>query len=638
MHPDQDYEDALTGFVKRLLGSADSEAFRSDLESLSATLAWFGALNSISMILIKYTAAGVPDLYQGNELMDLSLVDPDNRRPVDYAARSSWLDRLDALAAGDDMAGGASALASAPHDGGAKLWTTWRLLDLRRQHPVLFREGGYTALQATGSEASHVVAYTRDPRGSGAGRRRRPAVRRPRHDRRIAGCRSRLRLLAAARRRRLEGHRRATAGLARWRALRACLHRRSVDRAERRVAGRRPFRAFPGRRPDGAGPTRNCIEGNVMSLFGKSKPTLSVADLIVQTLADIGVQRIWGVTGDSLNAINDSLRRLEKIDWMHVRNEEAGAFAAGAEAAVTGELAVCAGSCGPGHVHLINGLYDCQRNHVPVLAIAAHIPSSEIGLGYFQETHPTELFRECSHFCEMLQDPAQLPELLHRAIRTAIGRKGVAVLVIPGDVSMKDAPENARPTLALPVAPRIVPDAGEIEKLATLLNDAGRVTLLCGAGTAGAHAEVVALAGALQAPIVHAFRGKEHIEWDNPFDVGMTGLIGFSSGYHAMMECDTLLMLGTDFPIATSIPRRRRSCRSTATRPRWAVARNCRSASSATCARRRRCCCRRSARDAARSFWRPRSSTTSARAKASTNSRRHGTATSRSIRNTSPAS
>jgi pyruvate dehydrogenase (quinone) len=290
-----------------------------------------------------------------------------------------------------------------------------------------------------------------------------------------------------------------------------------------------------------------------MSLFGKSE-SLSVADLIVQTLADIGVERIWGVTGDSLNAINDSLRRLEKIDWMHVRNEEAGAFAAGAEAAVTGRLAVCAGSCGPGHVHLINGLYDCQRSHVPVLAIAAHIPSSEIGLGYFQETHPTELFRECSHFCEMLQDPAQLPELLHRAIRTAIGRKGVAVLVIPGDVSMKDAPENTKSTLALPVAPRIVPDAAEIARLADILNGTGRVTLLCGAGTAGAHDEVVALAGALQAPVVHAYRGKEHIEWDNPFDVGMTGLIGFSSGYHAMMECDTLLMLGTDFPYRNFYP------------------------------------------------------------------------------------
>lgn len=291
-----------------------------------------------------------------------------------------------------------------------------------------------------------------------------------------------------------------------------------------------------------------------MSLFGSKPKTQSVADLITHTLADVGVQRIWGVTGDSLNAINDSLRKLGTIDWMHVRNEEAGAFAAGAEAAATGELAVCAGSCGPGHLHLINGLYDCHRNHVPVLAIAAHIPSSEIGLNYFQETHPTEIFRECSYFCEMLQDPAQLPELLHRAIRTAIGRKGVAVLVIPGDVSMKDAPAHARASMPALVEPRVVPDAGEISRLATTLNQSKAVTLLCGSGVAGAHAEVVALAEALSAPIVHAFRGKEHIEWDNPFDVGMTGLIGFSSGYHAMMECDTLVMLGTDFPYRNFYP------------------------------------------------------------------------------------
>lgn len=290
-----------------------------------------------------------------------------------------------------------------------------------------------------------------------------------------------------------------------------------------------------------------------MKLFGKSD-TLSVADLIVQTLAHVGVKRIWGVTGDSLNAINDSLRRLGKIDWMHVRNEEAGAFAAGAEAEATGNLAVCAGSCGPGHLHLINGLYDCQRNHVPVLAIAAHIPSREIGLSYFQETHPTELFRECSHFCEMVQDPAQLPELLHRAIRTAIGQRGVAVLVIPGDVSMKDAPTHARVEMPALARPRVVPQSGEIATLATILNGSKSVTLLCGSGVAGAHAEVVALADALAAPIVHAFRGKEHIEWNNPFDVGMTGLIGFSSGYHAMMECDTLLMLGTDFPYRDFYP------------------------------------------------------------------------------------
>jgi len=290
-----------------------------------------------------------------------------------------------------------------------------------------------------------------------------------------------------------------------------------------------------------------------MNLFGKPD-TLSIADLITHTLADIGVERIWGVTGDSLNAMNDSLRKLGSIEWMHVRNEEVGAFAAGAEAAATGKLAVCAGSCGPGHLHLINGLYDSQRNHVPVLAIAAHIPSSEIGLGYFQETHPTEIFRECSHFCEMVQDPAQLPELLHRAIRTAIGQRGVAVLVVPGDVSMKDAPKHARATMPALVPPRIVPDATEIATLAATLNGSTAVTLLCGSGVAGAHAEVVALADALGAPIVHAYRGKEHIEWSNPFDVGMTGLIGFSSGYHAMMECDTLLMLGTDFPYRNFYP------------------------------------------------------------------------------------
>lgn len=281
---------------------------------------------------------------------------------------------------------------------------------------------------------------------------------------------------------------------------------------------------------------------------------MQIADLITDTLIAAGVERIWGVTGDSLNAINDSLRRSGKIDWMHVRHEEVAAFSAGAEAAAMGRLAVCAGSCGPGNLHLINGLFDCQRNRVPVLAIAAHIPSSEIGLNYFQETHPTELFRECSHFCEMVQTPEQLPELLHRALRTAIGKQGVAVLVIPGDVALQDAPKTARADFAAPLPPRIVPQAGEIERLAELLNGSQAVTLLCGAGVAGAHDEVVALAAKLKAPIVHAYRGKEWIEWDNPYDVGMTGLIGFSSGYHAMMECDTLLMLGTDFPYRNFYP------------------------------------------------------------------------------------
>lgn len=285
---------------------------------------------------------------------------------------------------------------------------------------------------------------------------------------------------------------------------------------------------------------------------------MTIADLLAQTLANAGVQRIWGVTGDSLNGLNDSLRRLDRIAWMHVRHEEAAAFAAGAEAALSGELAVCAGSCGPGNLHLINGLFDCHRNHVPVLAIAAHIPSSEIGLGYFQETHPQELFRECSHFVELVSNPAQMPEVLHRAMRAAIGQRGVAVIVLPGDVALQPAPANARADWA-PLAPaRVLPAEAEVARLADLLNESEAVTILAGSGCTGAHDAVVALAEALSAPVVHALRGKEHVEWDNPFDVGMTGLIGFSSGYHAMLECDTLLMLGTDFPYRNFYPAKAR--------------------------------------------------------------------------------
>ena len=279
----------------------------------------------------------------------------------------------------------------------------------------------------------------------------------------------------------------------------------------------------------------------------------TIADLLAETLANAGVKRIWGVTGDSLNGFNDSLRRLGKIDWMPVRHEEVAAFAAGAEAAVTGNLAVCAGSCGPGNLHLINGLFDCHRSHVPVLAIAAQIPSSEIGLGYFQETHPQQLFRECSHFVELISNPAQMPEVLHRAMRSAIGDRGVAVVVVPGDVALAEPPGNVGAWPALH-QPRILPTDGDLDHLAALLDRSQAVTLLCGSGCAGAHDEVVALASVLGAPIVHALRGKEHIEWDNPFDVGMTGFIGFASGYHAMLNCDTLLMLGTDFPYRPFYP------------------------------------------------------------------------------------
>ncbi|WP_286786770.1 MULTISPECIES: ubiquinone-dependent pyruvate dehydrogenase [unclassified Pseudomonas] len=280
---------------------------------------------------------------------------------------------------------------------------------------------------------------------------------------------------------------------------------------------------------------------------------ITIAQQLATTLEQAGVQRIWGVTGDSLNGLNDALRKMETVDWMHVRHEETAAFAAGAEAAATGKLAVCAGSCGPGNLHLINGLYDCHRNHVPVLAIAAHIPSSEIGLSYFQETHPQELFKECSHFVELVSNPAQMPEVLHRAMRAAILQRGVAVIVIPGDVALLevDAGKTAWPVLN---PPRLMPSEQDINRLATLLADSKAVTLMCGSGCADYHDEVVALADTLGAPVVHALRGKEHVEWDNPFDVGMTGLIGFSSGYHAMLNCDTLILLGTDFPYRQFYP------------------------------------------------------------------------------------
>ncbi|MBI0329742.1 ubiquinone-dependent pyruvate dehydrogenase [Burkholderia plantarii] len=280
----------------------------------------------------------------------------------------------------------------------------------------------------------------------------------------------------------------------------------------------------------------------------------TIADYLAHTLAQAGVERIWGVTGDSLNGLSDSLRRLGKIEWAHTRHEETAAFAAGAEAAVTGRLAVCAGSCGPGNLHLINGLFDCHRNHVPVVAIAAHIPSSEIGLGYFQETHPQELFRECSHYVELVSNPKQFPRVLDRAIRTAVEERGVAVIVLPGDVALEAVPDGAVASHVSYEAGAAVPPESQLDRLAKLLDASRKVALLCGSGCAGAHDEIVALADTLGAPIVHALRGKEHVEWDNPFDVGMTGLIGFSSGYHALKSCDTLLMLGTDFPYRNFYP------------------------------------------------------------------------------------
>lgn len=280
----------------------------------------------------------------------------------------------------------------------------------------------------------------------------------------------------------------------------------------------------------------------------------TVAEVIVEQITRAGVQRVYGIPGDSLNGFTDALRKQDTIAWQHVRHEEAAAFAASAEAALTGELAVCAGSCGPGNLHLINGLFDAQRSRVPVLAIAAHIPAPEIGSGYFQETHPEELFRECSDFCEMVSTPDQMPRILDIALRTAVEKRGVSVLVIPGETFLAACPSR-RSGAPIRATPRVTrPTDTEIRRTADALNGAEKVTILAGAGVEGAHDELVEIASALQAPVVHALRGKEFIEYDNPYDVGMTGLLGFSSGYRAIEKCDTLLMLGTDFPYQQFYP------------------------------------------------------------------------------------
>jgi pyruvate dehydrogenase (quinone) len=280
-----------------------------------------------------------------------------------------------------------------------------------------------------------------------------------------------------------------------------------------------------------------------------------VAEVLVDVLAAAGVRRIYGVSGDSLNGITDAIRATGKLDWIHLRHEETAAFAAGAEAHLTGELAVCAGSCGPGNLHLINGLYDCHRSRVPVLAIAAQIPSNEIGSGYFQETHPEHLFAQCSHYCELVSQPEQMPRVLEIAMQTAISRRGVAVIAIPGDIALRDAVEAGVRLHFHESQSTVCPSGEEIAALAGILNKSKKTTILAGAGCAEAHDLLIEIAGKLKAPIVHAMRGKEFVEYENPFDVGMTGLLGFSSGYKAMMECDTLLMLGTDFPYQQFYPR-----------------------------------------------------------------------------------
>ncbi|MFG2454700.1 pyruvate dehydrogenase [Streptomyces sp. NPDC048512] len=280
----------------------------------------------------------------------------------------------------------------------------------------------------------------------------------------------------------------------------------------------------------------------------------NVAEQFVDILVRAGVKRLYGVVGDSLNPVVDAIRRNAAIDWIHVRHEETAAFAAGAEAQITGKLAACAGSCGPGNLHLINGLYDAHRSMAPVLALASQIPSSEIGLGYFQETHPDQLFRECSHYSELISSPKQMPRLLQTAIQHAVGQSGVSVVSLPGDIAAEPAPDRTIETALVTSRPSVRPGDTEIDELVAMIDDAQKVTLFCGSGTAGAHAEVMEFAEKIKSPVGHALRGKEWIQYDNPFDVGMSGLLGYGAAYEASHECDLLILLGTDFPYNAFLP------------------------------------------------------------------------------------
>ncbi|MFF4838327.1 pyruvate dehydrogenase [Streptomyces sp. NPDC001315] len=281
----------------------------------------------------------------------------------------------------------------------------------------------------------------------------------------------------------------------------------------------------------------------------------TVAEQYVDLLARAGVRRMYGVVGDSLNPVVDAVRRHHDLEWVQVRHEEVAAFAAGAEAQLTGRLAACAGSCGPGNLHLINGLYDAHRSMAPVLALAAQIPSSEIGTGYFQETHPDRLFQECSHYSELISSPRQMPRVTQTAIQHAVGRRGVSVVALSGDVASEDAPDGGT-ELAIPLdLPVVRPGDQELSRLIQLVDAAEKVTVFCGRGVEGAHQEVMAFAEKVKAPVGHALRGKEHIQYDNPYDVGMSGLLGYGAAYEAMHECDLLLLLGTDFPYTDFLPR-----------------------------------------------------------------------------------
>jgi pyruvate dehydrogenase (quinone) len=282
----------------------------------------------------------------------------------------------------------------------------------------------------------------------------------------------------------------------------------------------------------------------------------NLADQLLEVLLEARVERIYGVVGDSLNPLVDAVHRIDGIEWVHVRNEEAGAFAAAAEAQLTGRLAVCAGSCGPGNTHLIQGLYDAHRTGAPVLAIASQIPSVQVGLDFFQETHPERLFVECSSYCELISQAGQMPRVARSAVQHALGRGCVSVLAISGDVLHRSPATATGKSDVLVAKATSSPPAGQVRALAKRLNQAETVTLFCGAGVEAAHAEVMELAGKLHSPIGHTLRGKEWIQYDNRYDVGMSGLLGYGACYQATNHADLLVLLGTDFPYQDFLPGR----------------------------------------------------------------------------------
>lgn len=279
-----------------------------------------------------------------------------------------------------------------------------------------------------------------------------------------------------------------------------------------------------------------------------------VAEQLVESLAEAGVRRIYAVTGDSLNEVNEAVRKSEQIQWIHVRHEETGAYAAGAEAQLTGLPGCCAGSSGPGHVHLVNGLYDAHRSGAPVIAIASTIPTGEFGTEYFQETNTIKLFNDCSYYNEVATTPHQIPRMLQSALQTAITRKGVAVVGLPGDLAKEPVARVESSVHNYPVTPVVCPAERDLIRLADLINSHERITLFCGIGCTGAHEEILALAEKLKAPIAYTFKGKMEVQYENPYEVGMTGLLGMPSGYYSMHEADVLVMLGTDFPYSSFLP------------------------------------------------------------------------------------